>query len=125
MVRLLVNGYLYKERTQKADTEGVTVSENGNVWKYTMSDIPGDKNGEAIEYTMLKVDMDNYGTPVIETIWGDEITDNGVAYRSYSFVVTNSHTPEQIDVLKTVKMLLLHDVVEIYAGDTYAYDEEA
>lgn len=29
---------------------------------------------------------------------------------------------EEIDVLKTMKMVLLHDVVEIDAGDTYAYD---
>lgn len=32
---------------------------------------------------------------------------------------------EKIDVLKTMKMVLLHDVVEIDAGDTYAYDTEA
>jgi putative hydrolase of HD superfamily len=31
---------------------------------------------------------------------------------------------EPIDVLKTMKMVLLHDVIEIDAGDTYAYDEE-
>ena len=31
---------------------------------------------------------------------------------------------EKIDVLKTVMMLLIHDLVEIDAGDTYAYDEE-
>lgn len=31
---------------------------------------------------------------------------------------------EDIDVLKAVKMALLHDVVEIDAGDTYAYDTE-
>ena len=31
---------------------------------------------------------------------------------------------EPIDVLKTMKMILLHDVIEIDAGDTYAYDEE-
>ncbi|MBO5952795.1 MAG: HD domain-containing protein [Oscillospiraceae bacterium] len=30
---------------------------------------------------------------------------------------------EQIDVLKTILMCLIHDVVEIDAGDTYAYDE--
>ncbi len=30
-----------------------------------------------------------------------------------------------VDVLKTMKMLLIHDIVEIDAGDTYAYDEEA
>lgn len=29
---------------------------------------------------------------------------------------------EPIDVAKTMKMVLLHDVVEIDAGDTYAYD---
>lgn len=29
---------------------------------------------------------------------------------------------EPVDVLKTMKMVLLHDVVEIDAGDTYAYD---
>ena len=30
---------------------------------------------------------------------------------------------DKIDLLHTLKMILLHDVVEIYAGDTYAYDE--
>ena len=30
---------------------------------------------------------------------------------------------ESIDVLKTLMMCLIHDVVEIDAGDTYAYDE--
>lgn len=32
---------------------------------------------------------------------------------------------EPVDVLKTMKMVLLHDVIEIDAGDTYAYDVEA
>ncbi|MEA4815399.1 MAG: HD domain-containing protein [Lachnospiraceae bacterium] len=27
------------------------------------------------------------------------------------------------DVFKTIKMVLIHDLVEIYAGDTYCYDE--
>ncbi len=31
---------------------------------------------------------------------------------------------EKIDVLKTMKMVLLHDVIEIDAGDTYAYDAD-
>ena len=31
---------------------------------------------------------------------------------------------KKIDVLRTVTMLLIHDIVEIDAGDTYAYDEE-
>jgi putative hydrolase of HD superfamily len=31
----------------------------------------------------------------------------------------------QIDVLKIVKMLLIHDLVEIDAGDTFCYDDQA
>jgi putative hydrolase of HD superfamily len=30
-----------------------------------------------------------------------------------------------VDVLRVIKMLLVHDLVEIDAGDTYAYDEIA
>lgn len=29
---------------------------------------------------------------------------------------------DRIDVLKVIKMVLMHDLVEIYAGDTYCYD---
>ena len=31
---------------------------------------------------------------------------------------------EEVDLLKVMKMILIHDVVEIDAGDTYAYDTE-
>lgn len=31
---------------------------------------------------------------------------------------------EDVDVLKVITMVLIHDLVEIDAGDTYAYDEE-
>lgn len=40
-------------------------------------------------------------------------------------VLLNEYANEKIDVLKTITMLLIHDLVEIDAGDTYAYDEEA
>lgn len=30
---------------------------------------------------------------------------------------------EDVDVLKTMKMMIMHDLIEIYAGDTYCYDE--
>ncbi|KAI4444940.1 hypothetical protein C823_007962 [Eubacterium plexicaudatum ASF492] len=38
-------------------------------------------------------------------------------------ILLSEYANEKIDVLKTVTMILLHDVVEIDAGDTYAYDE--
>ncbi len=33
------------------------------------------------------------------------------------------HAREKVDVLHVMKMVLMHDVVEIDAGDTYCYDE--
>jgi putative hydrolase of HD superfamily len=38
-------------------------------------------------------------------------------------ILLSEYANEEIDVLKTVTMLLIHDLVEIDAGDTYAYDE--
>lgn len=40
-------------------------------------------------------------------------------------ILLSEYANEEIDVLKTVSMLLIHDIVEIDAGDTFAYDEEA
>lgn len=39
-------------------------------------------------------------------------------------ILLSEYANKPIDVLKTVTMLLIHDIVEIDAGDTYAYDEE-
>ena len=39
-------------------------------------------------------------------------------------ILLKEYANEEIDLLKTVSMLLIHDLVEIYAGDTYAYDSE-
>lgn len=40
-------------------------------------------------------------------------------------LLLSEYANEKIDVLKTIGMLLIHDLVEIDAGDTFAYDEEA
>ncbi|WP_057940126.1 HD domain-containing protein [Algoriphagus resistens] len=37
-------------------------------------------------------------------------------------IVLASHSDKPIDVLKVVKMVLIHDIVEIDAGDTFIYD---
>ena len=39
-------------------------------------------------------------------------------------IILSEYSNEPIDLLKTVTMILMHDVVEIDAGDTYAYDEQ-
>ena len=40
-------------------------------------------------------------------------------------LLLSEYSNEKIDVLHTISMLLIHDLVEIDAGDTYAYDEES
>lgn len=39
-------------------------------------------------------------------------------------VVLAGHSNESVDVLKVVKMVLIHDIVEIDAGDTFIYDAQ-
>lgn len=39
-------------------------------------------------------------------------------------LLLSEYANEEIDILKTISMLLIHDIVEIDAGDTYAYDQE-
>lgn len=38
-------------------------------------------------------------------------------------LILQEYANESIDVLKTMAMVLIHDIVEIDAGDTYAYDQ--
>lgn len=38
-------------------------------------------------------------------------------------VLLFEHADEEVDLLKVITMVLIHDLVEIDAGDTYAYDE--
>lgn len=40
-------------------------------------------------------------------------------------MILENYSNEKIDLLKVIKMLLIHDLVEIYAGDTFCYDKEA
>ncbi len=37
-------------------------------------------------------------------------------------IVLKEHSNEEIDLLKVIKMVLIHDIVEIDAGDTFIYD---
>lgn len=38
-------------------------------------------------------------------------------------ILLSEYANTPVDVLKVVKMILIHDIVEIDAGDTYAYDD--
>lgn len=38
-------------------------------------------------------------------------------------LILSEYSGEDIDVSKTIKIALIHDLVEVYAGDTFAYDK--
>lgn len=40
-------------------------------------------------------------------------------------MILSEYADEDIDTYKVIKMLLIHDLVELFAGDTFCYDEEA
>lgn len=46
-------------------------------------------------------------------------------HMSLMAILLNEYANEPIDVLKVITMILIHDIVEIDAGDTFAYDENA
>lgn len=39
-------------------------------------------------------------------------------------MLLSEYCPDKVDVNKCIKIALVHDLVEIYAGDTFAYDEK-
>ncbi len=40
-------------------------------------------------------------------------------------LVLQEYANQDVDILQVISMLLVHDLVEIYAGDTFAYDTQA
>ena len=46
-------------------------------------------------------------------------------YMAIMAYLLREYANEEIDIARTMLMILIHDVVEIDAGDTYAYDTEA
>lgn len=39
-------------------------------------------------------------------------------------ILLHEHSNDEIDLLRVVQMVLIHDIIEIEAGDTFCYDEE-
>ncbi len=38
-------------------------------------------------------------------------------------IILSEHAPVEIDTARVIKMVVVHDIVEVDAGDTYVYDE--
>ncbi len=63
----------------------------------------------------------------VTTLAGSDRRENDAEHAWHMAVMVlllSEYANEKIDVLRTVSMALTHDLIEIYAGDTYAYDEK-
>src|ERR1044072_5912114 len=74
------------------------------------------------------IEIDKLKTVVRHTLLTDASRRENSAEHSWHLAVMAmllcEHSKERdIDLLKVLKMVLIHDIVEIYAGDTYCYDE--
>lgn len=76
------------------------------------------------------VEIDKMKSVYRQTILIDESRRETDAEHSWHFAMAAiilaeyAHSPD-INLKRVVEMALAHDLVEIYAGDTYAYDEQA
>lgn len=74
-------------------------------------------------------EIDRLKTVLRQTTTMDESRRENSAEHSWHLavmaIVLAEYAPEGVDVLRTLKMLLVHDVVEIDAGDAFCYDADA
>jgi len=46
-------------------------------------------------------------------------------YFSIAALIFAEYSNYKIDIQKVIKMAIIHDIVEVYAGDTFVYDDDA
>ncbi len=60
-------------------------------------------------------------------ILGGERQENSAEHSwhiSIMAIILEEYCKEKLNIIKVIKMLLIHDIVEIYAGDTFLYDTD-
>jgi putative hydrolase of HD superfamily len=78
------------------------------------------------QLTFLK-ELDKLKRVIRQTILVDGSRKENTAEHSWhatmATLILSEYADEPVDVLRVVKMMLVHDIVEIDAGDTFAFDE--
>lgn len=62
-------------------------------------------------------------TVIINKLRRENDAEHSWHFAMYAMIL-EEYSPEHIDINKVIKIALVHDLVEIYAGDTFAYDSE-
>ena len=74
------------------------------------------------------LEIDKEKSTLRQTLKSDGVSRENDAEHAWHMAIMTlllaEYAAEPVDVLRTISMLLIHDLVEIDAGDTYAYDEQ-
>lgn len=85
------------------------------------------KNERLLKDIEFIVELDKMKTILRQTSLINEDRQEDDAQHSWHIsvmaMILSEYANEDIDSFKVIKMLLIHDLVEIYAGDTFCYDE--
>jgi putative hydrolases of HD superfamily len=83
-------------------------------------------NSRLAQQIQFILEIDKLKTILRQTLLIDESRRENSAEHSWHLammaIVLAEYAPETVDVLRVIKMLLIHDLVEIDAGDTFCYD---
>lgn len=75
------------------------------------------------------LEIDRLKSVLRATVITDRSRNENSAEHSWHLAVMalllHEHAAEPVDLLRVIKMVLVHDLVEIDAGDTFCYDDEA
>jgi putative hydrolase of HD superfamily len=84
------------------------------------------KNQRLAEQVRFVIEIDKLKTVLRQNFLNDRSRRENTAEHSWHLalmaVVLAEYAPQPVDLLRVIKMLLIHDLVEIYAGDTFCYD---
>lgn len=74
------------------------------------------------------VEIDRMKNVMRQTLLADSSRRESDAEHSFSLamfaMLLAEHAEEEIDVSRVIRMVLVHDLIEIYAGDTFCYDQK-
>ena len=74
------------------------------------------------------VEIDRMKSVMRQTLLADSSRRESDAEHSFSLamfaMLLAEHAEEEIDVNRVIRMVLVHDLIEIYAGDTFCYDQK-
>jgi putative hydrolases of HD superfamily len=95
-----------------------------------MPDMPSPPGSERLaEQMAFLVEIDRLKTVLRQNLIADGSRQENTAEHSWHLamcaLVLAEHANEPVDVMRVVQMLLLHDLVEIDAGDTFVYADAA